>query len=274
MKYLVNINTLGKLKKIYYKLAVIHHPDNGGNTEIMKAINNEYDILFPIYRDRYNANAKQKNNETAESTRSEFYTQHGWKGTNYQIGLGIKEITQKVRCFIKENFPILKFSVTRDRNSIVVSLMEANFNPFTDENRLKKGYEQLNHTYLQTENRINDRAKEVFQRIYEYMKSYNYDDSDAMIDYFNSNFYINLHIGKWDKPFKIVEKQERLSKTKTNKMIDKSKQSATSRQLWALHCITQLNTKDLNLSKDKASELISRSKAGEDIMQEINLLMV
>lgn len=46
MKWFKDITTLDELRKMYKKLAVLHHPDNGGNEEIIKAINVEYDILF------------------------------------------------------------------------------------------------------------------------------------------------------------------------------------------------------------------------------------
>jgi len=39
--------TLEELKKQYRELALKHHPDCGGDDETMKAINCEYDILFP-----------------------------------------------------------------------------------------------------------------------------------------------------------------------------------------------------------------------------------
>ena len=40
---------------------------------------------------------------------------------------------------------------------------------------------------------------------------------------------------------------------------------ATSRQLWALHCITKRDTRGWALTKAQASELIDRAKGGEDI---------
>lgn len=46
MTYFANINTIEELKKAYRKLAFKHHPDRGGDTEIMKVINAEYETLF------------------------------------------------------------------------------------------------------------------------------------------------------------------------------------------------------------------------------------
>jgi len=33
---------------------------------------------------------------------------------------------------------------------------------------------------------------------------YNYDNSDSQSDYFDVNFYLNIGIGRYDKPFKEV----------------------------------------------------------------------
>lgn len=41
---------------------------------------------------------------------------------------------------------------------------------------------------------LNPEVKEVLSKVYAYMQSFNYDDSDGMIDYFNCNFYHYLHI--------------------------------------------------------------------------------
>lgn len=46
MKYFKNIETLEQLKKEYHRLALKNHPDHGGDVEIMKEINAEYQELF------------------------------------------------------------------------------------------------------------------------------------------------------------------------------------------------------------------------------------
>jgi len=67
MKYFDQIQTLTELKIAYKKLAQAFHPDNGGDIEIMKAINNEYDNMFKRLKDNYNTQAKENNeHETNE----------------------------------------------------------------------------------------------------------------------------------------------------------------------------------------------------------------
>ncbi|MGL5381745.1 DnaJ domain-containing protein [Clostridium sp.] len=64
MKYLKNINTLEELKKEYRKLVIKYHPDNAdGDEEIIKTINNEYDILFNELKNKHN---KYKTQEMAD----------------------------------------------------------------------------------------------------------------------------------------------------------------------------------------------------------------
>lgn len=46
MKYFTNCATLEALKKEYRRLCMIHHPDRGGDTATMAAINQEYDEAF------------------------------------------------------------------------------------------------------------------------------------------------------------------------------------------------------------------------------------
>lgn len=58
MKYFTTCTTLDELKKEFRRLAMLHHPDHGGDTETMKAINAEYDAVFPAFKLAYNRTAK------------------------------------------------------------------------------------------------------------------------------------------------------------------------------------------------------------------------
>ena len=46
LKYFKDCNTKEECKKLYKKLAFMYHPDRGGDTETMKAINAEFDYVM------------------------------------------------------------------------------------------------------------------------------------------------------------------------------------------------------------------------------------
>ena len=66
--YFKNVRTLEELKKQYRVLAMKNHPDKGGDVEIMKAINAEYDELFKRVKDIHvNAKGETYTKETTEA---------------------------------------------------------------------------------------------------------------------------------------------------------------------------------------------------------------
>ena len=64
MKYFNNCHTLDELKKEYRRLAMQNHPDRGGDAEIMKAINNEYEQMHAILQKQHNASADEFHQST------------------------------------------------------------------------------------------------------------------------------------------------------------------------------------------------------------------
>jgi len=156
------------------------------------------------------------------------YTQNGWRGKMYDSSLSTKDIAERIRHFCKKQYPDCKFSITkRDSRAIELSLMVAPFEVFekpdiekaqftrsihTPEECVRywqmvidKGHHTVNEYYINEDICLNARGKEIMQFLKDCTLVYNYDDSDAQTDYFNTNFYITLSIGKWDKPF-IIKK--------------------------------------------------------------------
>ena len=68
--------TLEDLRSMYRQLAMTYHPDRGGDTEAMKKINAEYDVLFPKLKDIHKTKdgetytARQESTETADQFKS------------------------------------------------------------------------------------------------------------------------------------------------------------------------------------------------------------
>lgn len=165
------------------------------------------------------------------------YTGQGWEGKNYSPDLGIKDIAKIIRTNLKQKYPRCKFSVQIERfsggQSLHVHLMEAPFEAMLNKGSIinnefvsmeKQGYKfekyaQLNeHTFNNPYEFksacarctpdgwnngaiLSQEAWDIMKDVYRLIKGYNFDDSDGMIDYFHTNFYLHLNIGKWDKPF-------------------------------------------------------------------------
>ena len=69
MKYFKNVKDLQELKKEYYKLALKHHPDRGGDTATMQTINNEYEKLsFQLINGNTDFSEGRKTYETKASS--------------------------------------------------------------------------------------------------------------------------------------------------------------------------------------------------------------
>jgi hypothetical protein len=147
------------------------------------------------------------------------YTGHGYEGAEYaqNKNLSIKEIAALIRAKLKTEYPACKFSVQIERysggQSLHIHLMAAPFRAIMNK---EEQYGQINHHDLKDyENNgypdtpagynngsvLSKEAFDCLHHVNEIVQSYNYDDSDSMIDYFDTNFYFHLEVGKWDKPF-------------------------------------------------------------------------
>lgn len=130
------------------------------------------------------------------------YTGHATQGKSYNRDLTLSDIAKLVRAQLKAQYPTCKFSVTTQHysggQSMDIKLMSAPFSVFKIESVRSHN---PNEYYLQKDTVINEKGFEVLSFIKKTVDSYNFNDSDAQIDYFNVNFYSHIGIGKWDKPF-------------------------------------------------------------------------
>ena len=64
------------------------------------------------------------------------------------------------------------------------------------------GYDQVNPYWFQ--DHYDGDAKAFLTEAFKALKSADwYDESDAMTDYFNTAYYVDVNIGKWDKPYEV-----------------------------------------------------------------------
>lgn len=243
MKHFKNIKSFEDLKEQFKKLARVNHPDAGGDPEVMKAINGEYDQLFPIWKHKYNTTASEPTKETADSTRSEFYTAYGWKGSKHDWSRSTKEVAALIRAYVKEVYPTYKFSIRYSHASmcseIHIELKEAPHDLYKNIEELNEEETNVirrklvsNHLFnkdswfdhelkaaiIDAWNKsdfykvYNDITLAVIEDVNREVNSYNFNDCDAMTDYFHVDFY---YFGcKISNDFKIVEKTVRIKKQK------------------------------------------------------------
>lgn len=207
MSYFKNIQNICELKKQYRQLAIANHPDKGGDTEVMQQINAEFTRLYAIWKDVVSPTHQTTGYETdyAGATAKEYTdyvrNEYRWMGSNYK-GQHVTEIVELIRQWLKETYPRYKFSVRRENyNSIYIRLMQADFEAFTPESGVTT-YKDINPYHIGSETELTDRAREVMENVCAFVQSYNFDDSDSMTDYFHTNFYLNLSIGTYRKPYK------------------------------------------------------------------------
>lgn len=215
MTYFHNINSLSELKKQFRELVKTNHPDKGGNTAVMQAINNEFEKLYNIWKNRKETNdttgyANDMEGATAKQYTQHVYEEYGWTGSRRDRYYTRKELKEIFAKWLKETYKNCTFSIRlSDYNSIVINLLKADFNPFKDE--MMYSY-SLSRYDIHDDPQLNDRAKEMFSNIQSFCQSYNYDHSDLYSDYYDVGFYFNMNIGSGKTPFKIeVPKSRRAS---------------------------------------------------------------
>lgn len=208
MKYFQGISSFSNLKKQYRTLSKTNHPDRGGSTAVMQDINAEFEVLYRIWEHKSDQTTtsgyeNDYNGASAKEYTEHVYREYRWKGKNYK-GQNPREIVELIRKWLKETYPDYKFSLCRRHyHSIYIILVVADFEAFTDQGG-NIVHKTVNRYNLQQDEAFTDRAKEVMQNVIDYAMSYNYDDSDSMTDYFDTNFYLTVRIGDGDRPYKIV----------------------------------------------------------------------
>lgn len=213
-QYFSNISSFAELKSQYKALALANHPDRGGDTATMQAINTEYDRLYVIWVNREPEQVRPS--ATAEESRRQFYTAYGWEGSRYDGRLSTKDIAALVREYCKTNWNQWKFSVRCHFASMCSEIrIELKGGPIECGTRSNDDFDRrwgvhTSYRFRDYDDRVDPMAEVVMKDVVEYCQSFNYDDSDAQIDYFDTNFYLFERVAGQDE-WKVTTKQARIS---------------------------------------------------------------
>ena len=134
-----------------------------------------------------------------------------YTGSNYQRNLPLTEIAKLIKGKLKQDFPQCKFSVISQYYSMGASLhISLMSSPFKVG---EKDYMQLNQyqfkdksniEFINNGYKITPQLFYIMEKVCTIAYSYNFDDSDIQTDYFNTNFYLHIYVGQWDKPYKQI----------------------------------------------------------------------
>ena len=125
-----------------------------------------------------------------------------------------------IRKQLKAQLPEYKFSVKKHHHSsVTVAFMKGPaWDTFQSRDRYTgemkddamDDHEQLNHVWA--EDFYGEKNAAIIKKVEKIIKTAPvkaggrewYDKSDAMTDYFDTAFYMNIHVGKWDKHYEIA----------------------------------------------------------------------
>lgn len=91
----------------------------------------------------------------------------------------------------------------RDHSTLILTLSEGgiDFLKGAHESAIKSGHVQINVHWFK--DHYTGRALSFLTEAYQAMMNGNHDRSDLMTDYFDVGWYVEIHVGRWDKPYKL-----------------------------------------------------------------------
>ena len=122
------------------------------------------------------------------------------KGNNYNVDMTVDEVRSNIKKQLKKEFPKAKWSVRKNyHKAFTVSLISWNNEVLID--KVGDGVQIYGDAARYKD--LTDKGIEIMNKAQEIINSYNYDDSDAMTDYFDTKFYFTLEIGKYNKDYQV-----------------------------------------------------------------------
>ncbi len=134
------------------------------------------------------------------------------------------EQVKSIRNQIKTAYPRYKWSVTRRHHTTVVIVLQESDLPFDNI------HAQINPYCYKESEKLDTKTKMVVQHVLEICNGveacYNRNAGDPYADYGDNTYFIDIDIGLWDKPHKIID-----AKYREYDMLDQMVQHETDQEI-------------------------------------------
>ena len=118
-----------------------------------------------------------------------------------ELAPGIKAVLKKYK---------MKASIAVRHHSTLVVNIKSGAIDFSGNYTHGDNYIQVNEYWIDDHYANNTVAKNFLNELLAAMKgSKYYNNDDAMTDYFDTAYYVNIHVGKWDKPYELNKEGQR-----------------------------------------------------------------
>lgn len=111
-----------------------------------------------------------------------------------------KKIAEKLKTVMPKEY---KYSLAvRHSSTIVLTIAKGPAPELSEDSKAaleKRGYLDINQYHL--ERQAQGKTLEFLKKANEALNTDNFDESDAMTDYFHVGHYVNIRFGRWDKSF-------------------------------------------------------------------------
>lgn len=105
-----------------------------------------------------------------------------------------KEMAPKIKALLKRYG--LKGSLSvRNHSTVVLTLREGRID-------FGRDYIQVNTYWIQ--DHYDGEAREFLEEANKILMTGNHNNSDIQTDYFDVGWYVNIHVGRWDRPYVLV----------------------------------------------------------------------
>ncbi len=114
------------------------------------------------------------------------------------------EHAKRIRDNVKKTFPEFKFSIRKEHHSsIVVAILSGPIELITSDK--KNRHEQVNHYYIKDHYEDFPEVRDILLKLYDIVNEGNY--TEVIDGDYGAvpHFYVNLEIGKWDKPYEVIK---------------------------------------------------------------------